>query len=109
MPDIREILNSLDAKDQKLYVQHRTEMRRSYMTAHNSALGLVKWDTSDDRCLDYIDIMLALVFERSGRMTKANIGEEDAHRIEDELAAASDKIKPSKATEMMQKNGGWIK
>lgn len=69
MPDIREVLNALDEQDKRLWSQHRTEMRKSYMTAHNSVLGIAAWDHNDDAFLDLIDIKLALLFDKSGRFT----------------------------------------
>lgn len=67
MPDIREVLNALDDTDKRLWSQHRTEMRRSYMNAHNSVLGIAAWDHNDDAFIDLIDIKLALLFDKSGR------------------------------------------
>jgi hypothetical protein len=90
MPDIREVLNALDAEDKRLWTQHRTEMRRSFITAHNSVLGATNWSESDDTFMDYIDIKLALLFDQSGRMSQATIvaTKEDASKIEDTLDKA---------------------
>jgi hypothetical protein len=92
MPDIRTVLNALDAEDKRLWTQHRTEMRRSYLTAHNSVLGVHSWDDTDDQFLDYIDIKLALLFDKSGRMSQATIvaTSEDAKKIEATLDKAED-------------------
>lgn len=69
MPDIREVLAALDETDKRLWSQHRTEMRKSYMNAHNSVLGIAAWDHNDDAFIDLIDIKLALLFDKSGRFT----------------------------------------
>jgi hypothetical protein len=87
MPDIREILNALDDNDKRLWQQHRTEMRRSYLNAHNTTLGMAAWDFNDDAFLDLIDIRLAILFDRSGRFaaTKDIVGEVDAEKIEADI------------------------
>ncbi len=114
MPDIREVLNSLDEEDKRLWTQHRTEIRRSYMTAHNSVLGIHTWSHTDDMFLDYIDIKLALLFDQSGRTstTKAIATEADAVKIEQTLEEANAKLngkqaakETSQATKSMQ--GNW--
>lgn len=93
--DIREILAALSQEDRVLWSQHRTEMRRSYLNAHNTTLGMVKWDHNDDAFLDLIDIKLAILFDRSGRFetVKEIIGKQDAQGIEQQILA-DDKIKP---------------
>src|SRR5712671_6235020 len=65
--DIREIINSLDEQDKTMLNQHRTEMRRSYLTAHNSIIGVHAWDAYDDAFMDIIDLKLAIIFDRAGR------------------------------------------
>lgn len=66
--DIREILNSLSPEDRLLWSQCRTDMRRNYLNAHNSTMGIHNWDHTDDAFLDMIDIKLAILFDRSGRI-----------------------------------------
>ena len=116
MPDIREILNALDEEDRRLWTHHRTEMRRSYMTAHNSVLGIHTWNHTDDMFLDYVDIKLALLFDQSGRTktTKTIVNETDAAMVEHVLDEANIKlngkqtvqIQDSEATKSM-KGEGW--
>jgi hypothetical protein len=113
MPDIREILNSLDEVDRRLWSQVRTEMRRSYMTAHNSILGLPAWDPADDAFTDLIDIKIALLFDRSGRFNSTSdvIGRDDEQSIEQSINSQFNKM--SKASTTLQKvakqgnNGVW--
>jgi len=114
MPDIREILNALDEEDKRLWLHHRTEMRRSYLTAHNSVLGIHTWSNADDMFMDYIDIKLALLFDQSGRTknTKTIVSLADAEKVEATLAQAQadrlngkQQVQPSAATQMMQ--NGW--
>jgi len=123
MTDIREILNALDEEDKRLWLHHRTEMRRSYLTAHNSVLGIHTWSNADDMFMDYIDIKLALLFDQSGRTknTKTIVSVADAEKVEATLAQAQadrldrlngngkQQIQPSPATQMMQSkdNVGW--
>ncbi len=100
MPDIREILNALDPDDRALWSEHRTTMRRAFLTAHNATVGIGKWNANDDAFADLIDIQLALLFDRAGRMDtggKDIIGNGD--KIEADVLAQSD---ASKATKMMQ-------
>jgi hypothetical protein len=115
MPDIREVLNALDEEDKRLWTIHRTEMRRSYLTAHNAVLGIHTWNSSDDMFMDYIDIKLALLFDQSGRTqtSKTIVTEADAKKVEQALTEAANKAnglkpnpdQPSAATQMMQ--NGW--
>lgn len=90
MPDIREVLAALDQNDRTLWQQHRTEMRRSYMTAHNSVLGLTQWSMEDDAFLDLIDIKLALLFDKSGRLQgeKTIVHATEASNIEQDIKNA---------------------
>lgn len=111
MPDIREILAALDEADKRLWSQHRTEMRRSYMNAHNSVLGIAAWDHNDDAFIDLIDIKLALLFDKSGRFaaTKEVIHASDAEAIESNILKQESAVKealkqPSAATKSMQSN-----
>ena len=94
LPDIRTVLNALDAEDKRLWTQHRTEMRRSYLTAHNSILGVGTWSDSDDTFLDYIDIKLALLFDKAGGMRQQLdtiiVSTDDAKKIEQTLDKAED-------------------
>ncbi len=115
MPDIREVLNALDEEDKRLWLLHRTEMRRSYLTAHNAVLGIHTWNNSDDMFMDYIDIKLALLFDQSGRTknTKTIVSGADADKIENTLDLAETKLneskqihQPSAATQLVQ-GKGW--
>lgn len=115
MPDIREVLAALDDTDKRLWSQHRTEMRKSYMNAHNSVLGIAAWDHNDDAFIDLIDIKLALLFDKSGRFTpswkddkiKEIIHANDSKQTEDDILEQEKLIRgairlPSAATKSMQ-------
>lgn len=103
MPGIREILAALDDTDKRLWSQHRTEMRRSYMNAHNSVLGIAAWDDNDDAFIDLIDIKLALLFDKSGRFaaTKEIIHAGDGDKIIEQIE------KDVKGLKLVDKVAGW--
>src|SRR6267142_5421911 len=114
--DIREIINSLDEQDKQMFNQHRTEMRRSYLTAHNSIIGVHAWDAYDDAFMDIIDLKLAILFDRAGRFEAVKdktIDDAMIERVENDIINAYKDIKQheiSKATASMQGNGngqGW--
>lgn len=84
--DIREILKALDEKDRRLWSECRTAMRKVYLTAHNKVLGLADYEAQDDAFMDLIDIKLALLFDRGGRVnTSKTITGDDADKIEEDL------------------------
>jgi hypothetical protein len=96
MPDIREILQSLDSHDKEMWQKVRTDMRRAYITAHNSVLGVNNWSIDDDAFVDLIDIKLALLFDKAGHMstTKDIVSKADAQPIEESIHnAASNAVK----------------
>lgn len=109
MPDIREVLAALTPEDRMLWSQHRTEMRRSYMNAHNSVLGIAAWDANDDAFIDLIDIKLALLFDKSGRFTPSWSGDKVKEVI---IAKDGDKIveqieNDAKGLRLVDKAAGW--
>jgi len=116
--DIREIINSLDDQDKTMFNQHRTEMRRSYLTAHNSIIGVHAWDAYDDAFMDIIDLKLAILFDHAGRfeaIKDKTIDDAMIKQVEQDIITAYSGIKQhevSKATASMQGNGivngqGW--
>ena len=114
--DIREIINSLDDQDKTMFNQHRTEMRRSYLTAHNSIIGVHAWDPYDDAFMDIIDLKLAILFDRAGRFEAIKdkvLDHDEIDRVENDIIDAYKGIKPtevSQATASMKGNGngkGW--
>lgn len=93
--DIREILAAIDEKDKQLWSNCRTNMRKVYIAAHNKIIGTADWATIDDAFLDMVDIQLAELFDRSGRIsaTKPLINHDDANKIKDGLYKRDDEIK----------------
>lgn len=105
MADIREILAALSDEDRALYTEHRNEMRRRYMIAHNQTIGLPAWNATDDQFLDYMDIMLALLYDRAGRlMTTKDIIGDDKSKFEQAIDTIDSNLqKINHAT----KHDGW--
>lgn len=106
--DIREILNSMSDQDKHLYNQHRVEMRRSYLTAHSTVLGVVQWDHGDDMFMDYIDITLAVLFDRGHKINgpikgKEVVPVEDLAKIEESIDARAPKSAGQKLLEQLGK------
>lgn len=103
--DIRTILQALDDTDKRKWDEARSIMRRAYLTAHNTVLGIEAWDVNDDALLDWIDIRLVDLFERSGRFAAAKeSAEQAAVRVEADIrdmvkgsAQAQTNITPWKA------------
>lgn len=105
MADIREILAALSDEDRAMYTQHRNEMRKSYLLAHNETMGMDKWDSFDDQFLDYIDITLAMLYDRSGKLmaTKDILGNDKA-KIEKDIDVIESNLKK---INVATKNDGW--
>ena len=105
--DMREILKALSPEDKALWCQHRTEMRKSYLHAHNMTLGIERWEHIDDAFMDLVDIRLAQLFDRSGKLqaTKELIGKEDK-KIEEEIVNQKEEAK-AEQTAVIDKVTGW--
>lgn len=111
--DIREILLALSPDDRALWSEHRTAMRRSFLTAHNMTVGIGNWSDKDDAFADLIDIQLALLFDRAGRLNTADpfkqvIGTEKAEAIAKDITAQSMNLnKVDAAVSQLNKNTEW--
>lgn len=92
--DIREILQAMSVDDRAIWSESRTNMRRAFLYAHNSTAGIANWDAQDDAMMDLIDIRLAMLFDRAGRlsMTTDIIGKEDAKKVEEAIESAGSKL-----------------
>lgn len=93
--DIREILAAIDEKDKQLWSSCRTNMRKVYISAHNKVVGTANWSHVDDAFLDMMDIQLANLFDRGGRLetTKPLVDNEEAEKIINDLLMSDDEIK----------------
>lgn len=110
MNDIRQIINALDPQDRVMWSKMRTDMRRGYLNAHNSTVGINQWDNNDDAFLDLIDIKLALLFDRSGKMesTTAVVEKKDADYIEQDIIKHAESVtKVLEAARTMPPSNGW--
>lgn len=110
MPDIRNVLEALDAEDRRLYSQTRTRMRGAYLQALAAVVGIHAHDESDDALLDWIDIKVATLFDRSGRFNSSTgkIETEKAETIEAEVKATADAVVASRSQSVLdQTKNGW--
>lgn len=108
MPDIREVLDALDTEDRRLYSQTRTRMRGAYLQALTEIVGIHRHDETDDALLDLIDIKVAVLFDRAGRIaaTKDVIAKDDAAKAEADIKDAAGKIQmPAVKATSLPKNG----
>ncbi len=107
--DIREILAALTHDDRALWSEHRTAMRRSFLTAHNMTVGIGNWNANDDAFADLIDIQLALLFDRAGRFdaTKALIDEGKADKLFADIHEQSDAVKARNLAKIDGANAVW--
>lgn len=112
MPDIREVLKALSPEDKTLWTQCRSNMRSVYLNAHNNVIGMSGWSAEDDAFLDLIDIRLALLFDRSGKLdtVKDIIGAEHKE-IEQNIHTADDQMKAKPVIEKTAASkalDGWM-
>ena len=116
MPDIRTVLQAMSVDDRALWSECRTNMRRAFLTAHNHTVGMQNWDVSDDMFMDLIDINLALLFDRSGRLesTTEVVSAKDAEKIMEKIEEAGQNVGKAKAQPEMSEASkkladGWGK
>src|ERR1051326_8148996 len=105
MLDIREILKTLSPEDKTVWEQTRMEMRRAYLNAHNGIVGIAAWDKHDDAFMDLIDIKIAVLFDRAGKIeaVKEIVKAEDAAPIEEQINEAS-KVNTDKFLKQVMNN-----
>lgn len=85
MPDIKDILDALDKDDRKLYAQTRTRMRTAYLMALSDIVGMHDHNESDDEVLDWIDVKIAIMFDRAGRFDNSITILPDVSKLEQEI------------------------
>lgn len=96
MPDVRDIVARLNPEDIAVWNEHRTCMRKCYLTAVNATIGVEKFEQQDDSFLDLIDIRLALLFDRAGFLPaglEEVTGKEEAEKIEKAIHTQEDAMK----------------
>lgn len=107
MLDVREILKVLSPEDKIVWEQCRTEMRRCYLSTHNAVVGIAGWDKHDDAFMDLIDIKIATLFNRAGKIEftgKDVTGQEEAPAIEEQINHTS-KINTQRFLNDIMRNG----
>jgi hypothetical protein len=113
MPDVREILAALTIDDRALWSERRTEMRRAYLNAHNQTVGMGNWEATDDAFMDLIDIRLALLFDRCGKLqaTKQLIETEEQEKEIEKIVESKPDPKQimnmSDASQMLTKSNDY--
>ena len=113
--DIRQLYNSLSPEDRAVYQQIRTDLRKVYLNAHTNILGMDNWDNEDDAFIDLIDIKLAMLFDRAGRIEgiKALVDKEEAKTIEEKVDIRGQEItirmntEMSEASQKLKAGSGW--
>ena len=113
--DIRQLYKSLSPEDRAIYQSNRTDMRKVYLNAHTNIIGMEHWDNGDDAWLDLIDIKLATLFDRAGKIEGVQpiIDKEEEKVIEEKVEVKGQEITVKMNTEMskgsaaLKNGGGW--
>lgn len=113
--DIRALYKSLSPEDRIIYQQIRSDFRKIYLNAHNNIVGMDKWSMDDDYFLDLLDIKIAEMFDRMGKVDSAVtvVDKEEKEVIEASIEKSGNKITEKMNTEMsaatasMKNKGGW--
>lgn len=100
MPDIRDVLKGLSPDDRALYSEVRTVMRRAYLYAHSKVLPISQYEESDDQFLDWLDIKIAQLFDRSGTFNHS-----EGHLNTETTKIAEIAMENSTGTKMLK--NGW--
>src|ERR1700748_2918899 len=102
--DIRELYKSLSPEDRIIYQKLRTDMRKLYLNAHNSIVGVENWSLEDDALLDLFDIKIAVLFDRAGSIEglKPVVDKTETETIEKAIEAQGEKVTTKMHTEMSE-------
>jgi len=121
MPDVRDVVARLAPEDRAVWQEHRTCMRKCYLSALAATVKIDGFEQQDDSFLDLIDIRLALLFDRAGWLPtglEKIEGKEEAKAIEGDIIKAEDSMKNGKvalknvdsvATALMKNDDAWGK
>ena len=91
--DIRALYKSLSPEDRTIYQQFRTDLRKVYLNAHSAIVGIDKWTTDDDYFIDLIDIKIAVLFDRMGRIEGLVIDKDKEKDIESDIIKQDEVVK----------------
>src|SRR5229473_3339209 len=98
--DIRQLYKSLSIEDRGVYQSIRTDMRKVYLNAHTNIIGMDKWNSNDDYFLDLVDLKVAELFDRVGRIEGIIIDKSEAKDIEDKIEQQGNVIQSKMNIEM---------
>ena len=91
--DITSLYKSLSPEDRAIYQQFRTDLRKVYLNAHSAIVGIDKWTTDDDYFIDLIDIKIAVLFDRMGRIEGLAIDKDKEKDIESKIIKQDEVVK----------------
>ena len=91
--DITALYKSLSPEDRIIYQRVRTELRKVYLNAHSAIVGIDKWTTDDDYFIDLIDIKIAVLFDRMGRIEGLVIDKDKEKDIESDIIKQDEVVK----------------
>jgi|SRR6185312_3585316 len=104
--DIRKLLDALAPEDKEVWQRCRTDMRKAYINAHNTIHGVERWELEDDAFLDLIDIKIATLFDRNGKLATVERIIPSAQNIEDEIKKAVSSV--DKKLETVMPSSAWV-
>ena len=104
--DIRKLLDALAPEDKEVWQRCRTDMRKAYINAHNTIHGVERWELEDDAFLDLIDIKIATLFDRNGKLATVERIIPSAQNIEDEIKKAVSSV--DKKLETVMPSLAWV-
>lgn len=91
--DIKKVLSALSEDDRNTWQSCRNALRSAYINAHNNIIGVQDWSIEDDAFLDLIDIKIATLFDRAGRLETAEKIIPSGEPIEKDIEKAVEEIR----------------
>lgn len=90
--DIKKVLSALSEDDRNTWQSCRNALRSAYINAHNNIIGVQDWSIEDDAFLDLIDIKIATLFDRAGRLETTEKIIPSGEAIEKDIEKAVEEI-----------------
>lgn len=72
MAHIHEVLENIRQEDQQKFINIRTNMRKAYLMAISSSVGINNYNAEDDTFFDALDIKVEMLMHRAGIETPSN-------------------------------------
>lgn len=66
--NIQQAMQNVDEKTAKLFKEHQTLIRRSYLNAHIAILGANEWTYQDSENFETLDLMIVNMLRSSGHL-----------------------------------------